>query len=105
MHVVGTDRVSVVNGHAAPRGQRHAVTSDGFVLCQDRPARWRFPALAWAEQADQPETCASCEAATAGTAAMTASGEHVAAPEQQLIAAAAYPSEPTLAAAVDLFGC
>ena len=60
MLIVGTDRMRVVGSAAAPDGTRHAVDSDGRVLCRASRARFAWPALTWEQQQGLEATCPLC---------------------------------------------
>jgi hypothetical protein len=60
MLIVGTDRIRVVGSAVAPDGTRHAVDTDGRVLCRTSRARFAWPALTWEEQQGLEATCSLC---------------------------------------------
>jgi len=60
MLIVGTDRMRVVGGAAAPDGVRHAVDLSGRVLCRSSRARFAWPALTWEAQQGEEATCSLC---------------------------------------------
>ena len=60
MLIVGTDRMRVVAGTAAPDGARHAVDVSGRVLCRSSRARFTWPSLTWETQQGESATCSLC---------------------------------------------
>src|SRR3954467_8621032 len=60
MLIVGTDRMRVVGGTAAPDGARHAVDPSGRVLCRSSRARYTWPSLTWEAQQGEQTTCSLC---------------------------------------------
>src|SRR3954467_5976156 len=60
MLIVGTDRMRIVGSAGAPDGARHAVDTDGRVLCRASRARFTWPALSWDSQQGEESTCTLC---------------------------------------------
>lgn len=58
MHIVGTDQITVRDGHTAPAGQRHAIDVNGRVLCRSARARFTWPAVSWSDTEEQ--ACPLC---------------------------------------------
>ena len=59
MHVVGSDRIIVVEGRVQPAGTRHAVDLDGRAVCRPRGLAYIFPAIGW-DGDDTSAACGSC---------------------------------------------
>ena len=89
MLIVGTDRMRIVGGKAAPDGARHAVDLSGRVLCRSSRARFAWPALTWEAQQGEEATCSLCVQVRNAQEALS-----------QVPAYPAYPVGPTVPASM-----
>lgn len=60
MLIVGSDRIAVTGPAGAPEGPRHAVDSNGRVLCRTTRARFTWPALSWESEGAGDGACTLC---------------------------------------------
>lgn len=68
-HIIGSDEMTVTADEARPAGRRHAATLDtSATVCRGARAKFTWPALRWAAEAD--DACPECVAVLTAAAAV-----------------------------------
>jgi hypothetical protein len=101
MLIVGSDRLSLSGVAGAPEGTRHAVDTEGRVLCRTSRARFTWPHLTWDTVSADEGACRLCAQVRIAQEAQAqeAQAQH-AQPQHALAQFDPYPSEhPTEQAA------
>ena len=97
MLIVGTDRMRVVGAAGAPDGTRHAVDTEGRVLCRASRPRFSWPSLSWDEHRGEHSTCSLCAQVRNAQEALSQVPAYPVGPAESVVPTAAPSMAPSVA--------